>query len=143
VWAQERLLSPAPIIVDQFRRLSLDVAQVDSVEVSRGRSRIRGAVKGMLRGAIIGGLYVGFSAMSGRQNPNFRMFMGGFSQGVAIGGAVGAPVGAVFGSERWSPVDFSREAFRARALVLSAASGAANAASAAANAVTGGGEHRP
>ena len=140
VWAQQRVLNPAPIIVDEFRHMSLDVAQVDSVEVSTGRSRLRGAVKGMLRGAIIGGLYVGFSAMSGRRNPNFRMFMGGFGQGVALGGAIGAPVGSVFASERWSPVDFSRDAFRARAGQIMA--GAHRAAEAAANAV-GAGEHRP
>lgn len=109
VWQQTRLINPAPIIVDEFRHISLHVAAVDSVEVSRGRSRFLGSVKGAIRGAFIGGLYVGFSALSGRRNPNFRMFMGGFAQGAAVGAGVGIPVGYVFGSERWMPVTLPRD----------------------------------
>lgn len=105
---ERRFLNPAPILVDDFRRVTLPVANVDSVEVSLGRSRALGVIKGSLAGAIFGGLYVGLSGLSGYGAPSFRRFSRGFTQGAPAGAVVGVPIGWVFRGERWMRVSVPR-----------------------------------
>ena len=105
---ESRFFNPTPILVDNFRRVTLPVANVDSVEVSLGRSRALGVVKGSLAGAVLGGLYVGMSGLSGYGAPSFRRFSRGFTQGAAAGAVVGIPIGWVFRGERWMRVSVPR-----------------------------------
>ena len=104
VWRETRLLMPAPVIADEFRRVKLAVGDIDSVQVSRGHSRALGMLQGAVKGGLIVGAYLGLQAISGRRGAKWGDFAGGFASGLAIGASVGVPIGYVMGSERWRTV---------------------------------------
>ena len=108
VWRENRLLFPAPVVADEFRRVHLSVADVDSVQVSRGHSRSLGMLRGAIKGGLIVGAYLGLQAISGRRGANWDNFASGFGSGVAIGASLGVPIGYVLGSERWRTVPMRR-----------------------------------
>ena len=106
--AQNRLFMPSVVLVEEYRQLTLPISEVDSVEVSLGRSKALGVIRTGLKAALIGGAIVGVQAISGRVNPSFKQFGRGFASGVAIGASIGIPFGYARGVERWRPVQAPR-----------------------------------
>lgn len=104
VWRENRLLMPAPVIAEEFRRVKLAVGEIDSVQVSQGHSRARGMLEGAIKGGLIVGAYLGLQAISGRRGAKWDDFAGGFASGLAVGATLGVPIGYVMGSEQWSTV---------------------------------------
>ncbi|HVE80175.1 MAG TPA: hypothetical protein VNA89_15020 [Gemmatimonadaceae bacterium] len=102
--AQHRLFMPAAVPVDDVRHMTVRLAQVDSVEVSLGKSRSVGALRAGLKGALIGGAILGVQALSGRTNPSFGQFADGFLAGAIAGASIGGPIGYARGHERWRSV---------------------------------------
>ena len=101
VFAQQRLFNPAPIVVDRYRRITLPIKGVDSVEVSMGRSRVVGVLRGASLGAVVGGAWAALASLNGQANPTFSQFASGFASGAALGVAFGVPLGYVYRVERW------------------------------------------
>jgi hypothetical protein len=97
-----RLFFPSTVPLERFRRIKLTLAEIDSVEVSRGRSRAKGLIKGTLGGALIGGVFVGLTAVSGQGRLTLRHFTHGFASGASAGLFVGAAAGFTLRSERWA-----------------------------------------
>ena len=97
-----RLFFPSTVPLERYRRISLTLAEIDDVEVSRGHSRARGLLKGTLGGALFGGVFVGLTAISGQGRMTLRHFAGGFTSGATAGLAVGAAAGFALRSERWA-----------------------------------------
>ena len=108
VAAQQRTFFPAPLVVDEFRVVSLRVDEVKHVEVSMGRSRLLGVLTHGAVGALVSGTIVGLSAINGRPNPTMGQFWHGFGSGALVGVAIGAPFGYARGSEIWRPVFLPR-----------------------------------
>jgi hypothetical protein len=102
--AQNRMFMPSAILVEEYRHLTLPIDDVDSVEVSMGRSRALGVIRTGLKAALIGGAIVGVQAISGRVNPSFKQFGRGFASGVVVGASIGIPFGYARGVERWRRV---------------------------------------
>lgn len=79
--------------------LRLDKAAIESMQVSRGPSRLRWAVLGtgvgMLGGMIIGG------AMGSHEDPNGFGGLVGMIGGAVVGAPVGAVAGALLAPDRW------------------------------------------
>jgi hypothetical protein len=114
VAAQQRLFFPAPLVVDEFRVVSLSVDEVKHVEVSMGRSRLLGVLTHGAVGALVSGTIVGLSAVNGRPNPTMRQFWHGFGPGAVVGAAIGIPFGYARGSEIWRPVFLPRPHLKPR-----------------------------
>lgn len=101
VFAQQRLFNPAPVVVDRFRRITLPIRNVHSVEVSLGRSRVVGMLRGGAIGSVIGGAWAGLASMNGQVRPSFSQFARGFASGAVLGAGFGVPLGYVYRVERW------------------------------------------
>lgn len=101
VFAQQRLFNPAPVVVARYRHVTLPIRDVDSVEVSMGRSRVIGMLRGGAIGALAGGAWAGLASMNGQQNPSFARFAGGFASGALLGVGFGVPLGYIYRVERW------------------------------------------
>lgn len=101
VFAQQRLFNPAPVVVDRYRRITLPIRDVDSVEVSMGRSRVVGMLRGGVIGSVIGGAWAGLASMNGQARPSFAQFASGFASGAVLGAGFGVPLGYVYRVERW------------------------------------------
>ena len=101
VFAQRRLFNPAPVVVDKFRRITLPIRNVDSVEVSMGRSRVVGMLRGGALGSVVGGAWAGLASMNGQSRPSFSQFARGFASGAVLGAGFGIPLGYVYRVERW------------------------------------------
>ncbi|MBV9774348.1 MAG: hypothetical protein JO040_10385 [Gemmatimonadetes bacterium] len=83
------------------------LAFVDTIEVSRGRSRRRRALKGSSWGAFLGGslgiIAGGLAAKELPTSSEESAALGAVSVGL-VGGAIGAAIGAIRpGKERWQP----------------------------------------
>jgi hypothetical protein len=121
--AQNRMFMPSAILVDEYRRLTLPIADVDSVEVSMGRSRALGVMRTGLKAALIGGAIIGIQAISGRVNPSFKQFGRGFASGMAVGASIGIPFGYSRGVERWRRVQTPRFQTPQKGRVIAAEAG--------------------
>ena len=104
VFAQQRLFNPAPVVVDRYRRITVPIRDVDSVEVSMGRSRIVGMLRGGAIGSVVGGAWAGLASMNGQASPSFAQFARGFASGAVLGAGFGVPLGYVYRVERWRMV---------------------------------------
>ena len=100
----ERRFFPDPVLVENERRITLLTADVDSVDVSVGQSRLRSMLRIGRNAALIGGTAAGLSYVSGYQKMSFRNFAEGFRSGVRIGAVVGFSIGLAYGDEKWHSV---------------------------------------
>ena len=102
--AERRMFFPNTITVEAYRRVTLPLSAVDSVEVSAGRSRRAGVLRSAARGALYLGLLGAATFRSGDGAPNLRNAIGGSVNGALFGFALGGAVGATRGGERWESV---------------------------------------
>jgi hypothetical protein len=93
----------APPVLERYRRITIDMADIRSVQVSRGTSRMRGVLfAGLIGAAAVGTLEV--LGGTPTRNPGGKDFVTAALRGAAIGFTIGAPVGYLLGRERWSEV---------------------------------------
>jgi len=91
-----------PVLVDQYRRVTIRLSNIESVEVSSGRTLGEPTVRGAIFGALIGGVLIGLGSMP-EVDPNANDFLRGVPPGLAIGGVLGGLIGWRIGGERWVP----------------------------------------
>ena len=100
-------MESGPVLVDQFRRVTIRLSTIEKLDVSGGRtvgkSMLRGAVVGALAGAVLFGL-----GSMPEVNPDARDFMRGVPVGLAVGSIGGAVIGFGIGGERWLPARIPR-----------------------------------
>ncbi len=95
-------LDMGPVLVDQYRHVSIRLSAIREIEVSGGRSSQRSTVRGVIFGSLIGGLLWGLGNLPQR-NPDFGDIASAFPTGAAIGAVVGGLVGFALGGEKWLP----------------------------------------
>lgn len=100
----DRRFFPDPVLVDSYRNITLMTADVDSVDVSLGQSRMRGMLRIGRNAALIGGTVAGLAYVSGYNQISFRNFAEGFRSGVKLGAVVGLSIGYTYGDEKWHSV---------------------------------------
>ena len=100
----DRRFFPDPVLVDSYRRITLMTADVDSVDISLGQSRMRGMLRIGRNAALIGGTVAGLAYVSGYNQISFRNFAEGFRSGVKLGAVVGLSIGYTYGDEKWHSV---------------------------------------
>jgi hypothetical protein len=89
-----------PVLVEEYREVSIPLVLVDRVETSGGKTYRRSMIKGSIIGAVVGALLWGASALP-EVNPGFGDFVSGMPVGALVGGAIGAGAGYLFAGERW------------------------------------------
>ena len=100
-------MESGPILVDQFRRVTIRLSTIEAIEVSGGRTARGAVVRGALLGAIAGGILFGLGAMP-EVNPDANDFMRGVPLGLAVGALGGAVIGFGIGGEQWLPARVPR-----------------------------------
>jgi len=95
-------LGGGPVLVDQYRRVTIRISNIESVEVSSGRTVREPTVRGAIFGALIGGVLIGLGSMP-EVDPNANDFLRGVPPGMALGGLIGGLIGWRVGGERWVP----------------------------------------
>jgi hypothetical protein len=100
-------ISSGPILVDQYRRVTIRISNIEQVEVSGGRTVGGATVRGALMGSLAGGVLWGLGNMP-QVNPGARDFVRAFPTGLAIGAVIGGIVGWGVGGERWLPARVPR-----------------------------------
>lgn len=98
---------PGPVLTDAYRRVTIPLDDIRAIEVSRGRSRMKGALRGAVLGGIIGSLTWGF-ANTPQFNPGWSDFKKGLLPGLAIGVPAGGLFGYLWGREKWRSVPLRR-----------------------------------
>jgi hypothetical protein len=93
-------LDMGPVLVDQYRYVTLPLSAVESIELSVGKTHTRTTFLGAVIGAGAVGLITGAGNLP-EVNPGFKDFAEGFVTGAAIGAVVGGAVGWLLGGERW------------------------------------------
>jgi hypothetical protein len=89
-----------PVLVEEFRRVTLPTSAIESIDISTGRAHKRSTIKGAIIGALGGAALFGATNLP-EVNPTFSDFLDGAGVGVAIGGVVGGVVGYLLGGEKW------------------------------------------
>ena len=89
-----------PVLVEEFRRVTIPTSAIESIDISTGRSHKRATVKGAIIGALGGGALFGATNLP-EVNPGFSAFVSGAGVGVVVGGVVGGVVGYLLGGEKW------------------------------------------
>jgi hypothetical protein len=97
---------------ERLAYLTLPVDQITFLEVSEGRSQLKGAIVGGLAGAAVGVALVNMDALVGADDnakEDCQFDCEGFpaSRAAAVGATIGAFAGLFFGHERWKRVDFA------------------------------------
>ncbi len=100
-------LGGGPVLVDEYRRVTIRLATIESVEVSRGRTAGGSTIKGVLLGALVGGVLIAAGSLP-EVNPNANDFLRAVPRGALIGAVVGGGIGWGMGSERWIPARIPR-----------------------------------
>jgi len=100
-------MESGPILVDQFRRVTIRLSTIEALEVSGGRTVRGAATRGAMFGALVGGLLFGLGSMP-EVNPDANDFMRGVPVGLVVGALGGAVVGWGVGGERWLPARVPR-----------------------------------
>jgi len=100
-------MESGPVLVDQFRRVTIRLSTIEALEVSGGRTARGTALRGAVFGALIGGLLFGLGSMP-EVNPDANDFMRGVPVGLAVGAVGGAVIGWGVGGERWLPARIPR-----------------------------------
>lgn len=100
-------MESGPILVDQFRRVTIRLSTIEAIEVSGGRTARSAVVRGAIFGALAGGILFGLGSMP-EVNPDANDFVRGVPLGLAVGAVGGAVIGFGIGSERWLPARVPR-----------------------------------
>ncbi len=100
-------LETGPVLVDEYRRVTIELAQIQRIEVSGGRTVRTATLRGAILGALGGAVLLGFGNLP-EFNPKASDFFRGAPAGLAVGGAVGAAIGWGLGGERWLPARIPR-----------------------------------
>lgn len=100
-------MESGPILVDEYRRVTIRLSTIEAIEVSGGRTARGSVVRGAVLGAIAGGILFGLGSMP-EVNPDANDFMRGVPVGLLVGGLGGAVIGWGIGSERWLPARVPR-----------------------------------
>lgn len=96
-----------PVLVEEFRRVSIRTTAIESVELSAGRTTRGATTKGAIIGAIGGALLFGLGQLP-EVNPSAKDFFEGAPTGLVVGGILGAIVGYALGGERWVPAELPK-----------------------------------
>ena len=96
-----------PVLVDQFRKVSIPLASINRIEVSGGRTTRGSTIRGMLIGGLAGGFLLGLGNLP-EINPGFGDFVKGFPAGAIAGTIIGGTVGFALGGESWLPAMIRR-----------------------------------
>lgn len=100
-------MESGPVLVDQYRRVTIRLSTIEALEVSGGRT-VGGAVtRGMVLGAIAGGILFGLGSMP-EVNPDANDFVRGVPLGLLVGALGGSAIGWGIGGERWLPARVPR-----------------------------------
>jgi hypothetical protein len=89
-----------PVLVEEFRRVTLPTSAIESIDISTGRTHRRSTIKGAVVGALGGAALFGATNLP-QVNPQFSDFLHGAAIGVVVGGVVGGAVGYLLGGEKW------------------------------------------
>jgi hypothetical protein len=100
-------MESGPVLVDEFRRVTIRLATIQALEVSGGRTVRNSTVRGAIFGSLVGALILGLGNMP-EVNPDANDFIRGVPIGLAIGALGGAIVGWGVGGERWVPARVPR-----------------------------------
>lgn len=90
-----------PVLVEEYRRVTLPTAAIQSIDISTGRTHRRATVKGAIIGALGGAALFGSTNLPD-VNPKFTDFLNGAAVGVVVGGVAGGIVGYLLGGEKWT-----------------------------------------
>ena len=96
-----------PVLVEQFRMVSIRTSSIERIEVSGGRTTRGTTIKGLLIGAVGGALLFGLGQLP-EVNPKATDFFKAAPLGLAVGAVGGAIVGFALGGERWVPGELPR-----------------------------------
>lgn len=100
-------MESGPVLVDQYRRVTIRLSTIEALEVSGGRTAKNAVVRGMVLGALAGGILFGLGSMP-EVNPDANDFMRGVPLGLAVGALGGGVIGWGVGGERWLPAPIPR-----------------------------------
>ena len=100
-------MESGPVLVDEFRRVTIRLSTIERLEVSGGRTVRSALAKGMIFGALIGGALFGLGNMP-EVNPGAGDFFKGAPAGLLVGAIGGAVVGFGVGGEAWVPARIPR-----------------------------------
>jgi hypothetical protein len=100
-------MESGPILVDQFRRVTIRLSTIQAIDVSGGRTARNAMVRGAVFGALAGAVLFGLGSMP-EVNPDANDFMRGVPVGLAVGAIGGAVIGFGVGGERWLPARVPR-----------------------------------
>lgn len=89
-----------PVLVEEFRRVTIPTSAIQSIDVSTGRTHRRATIKGAIIGAVGGGALFGATNLP-EINPGFSDFLDGAAVGVVVGAVAGGVVGYLLGGEKW------------------------------------------
>lgn len=96
-----------PVLVDEYRLVTLRTSAIDKIEVSAGRTTRGATIKGMIIGGLAGALLIGFGQLP-EVNPTASDFLKGAPVGLVVGTVAGGIVGYSLGGERWVPGELAR-----------------------------------
>jgi hypothetical protein len=100
-------MESGPVLVDQYRRVTIRLSTIEALEVSGGRTARSAVVRGMVLGALAGGILFGLGSMP-EVNPDANDFMRGVPLGLVVGALGGGVIGWGVGGERWLPAPIPR-----------------------------------
>ncbi|HEX6315639.1 MAG TPA: hypothetical protein VFZ73_12305 [Gemmatimonadaceae bacterium] len=100
-------MESGPVLVDQYRRVTIRLSTIEALEVSGGRTAKSAVVRGMVLGALAGGILFGLGSMP-EVNPDANDFMRGVPLGLVVGALGGGVIGWGVGGERWLPAPIPR-----------------------------------
>lgn len=100
-------MESGPVLVDQYRMVSIRLSTIEQIEVSGGRTVKSTMMKGAIFGALIGGVLFGLGNLP-EVNPDANDFIRGVPPGLVVGFLGGAVVGWGIGGERWLPAPIPR-----------------------------------
>jgi hypothetical protein len=100
-------MESGPVLVDQYRMVSIRLSTIEQIEVSGGRTVRTTMMKGAILGALVGGVLFGLGNLP-EVNPGASDFVKGVPPGLLVGAIGGAVVGWGIGGERWLPAPIPR-----------------------------------
>jgi hypothetical protein len=89
-----------PVLVEEYRRVTIPMSAVQSIDISTGRTHRRSTVKGIIIGALGGAALFGATNLP-QVNPGFSDFVDGAAVGLVVGTVAGGVVGYLLGGEKW------------------------------------------